>query len=90
MTTKVPIFWFTLKLFAKFQEATSKAVKQALGVLQAPWGIIKGPDSMWKPLARHLMMNSFIIFHNMIIQGKDKEAQMMEGCPRPLPLLELL
>lgn len=77
-----------LKLFAKFQEATRKDVKRAFGVLQARWGIIKGPARMWQPSALHLMMNCCIILHNMIIENEGEDAHLLEHFVRPPPLLE--
>lgn len=76
------------KLFAKYQEATRKDVERAFGVLQARWGIIKGPARMWQPAALHLLMNCCIILHNMKINDEGQEAQVLDGFVRPPPLLE--
>lgn len=68
------------KLFSKVQEATRKDVEQAFGVLQARFGIIRGPSRLWQPSVLFLIMNACIIVQNMIIEdeaNEDPEAALI-------------
>lgn len=61
------------KHFSKVQEATRKDVERAFGVLQARFGIIRGPSRMWQPSVLYLIMNACIILHNMIIEDEEDD-----------------
>lgn len=61
------------KLSSIVQEAVFRDVEQPFGVLQAHFGIIRGPSRIWKPLVLFWMMNAFVILHNIMIEDQEHE-----------------
>ncbi|XP_047948836.1 uncharacterized protein LOC125194630 [Salvia hispanica] len=69
------------EFFAAKQEAARKDVERGFGVLQARWGIVKGPARSWYRHHIANVMYACIILHNMIIH--DDEAAPSAGHAAP-------
>ncbi|XP_057771126.1 protein ALP1-like [Salvia miltiorrhiza] len=65
--------------FKVMQEAARKDVERAFGVLQARWGIIRGPSRLWKAELMSSIMFACIILHNMIIEDEGGNASNFDG-----------
>ncbi|XP_047978830.1 uncharacterized protein LOC125220726 [Salvia hispanica] len=62
------------EFFAAKQEAAWKDVERGFGVLQARWGIVKGPARSWYMHHIANVMYACIILHNMIIHDEGRAA----------------
>ena len=62
------------EFFAAKQEAARKDVERGFGVLQARWGIVKGPTRSWYRHHIANVMYACIILHNMIIHDEGRAA----------------
>ncbi|XP_038697999.1 uncharacterized protein LOC119995557 [Tripterygium wilfordii] len=58
------------QVFARTHESVRKDVERAFGVLQAKWGITKGPVRYYKTSELKKIMLTCIILHNMIIDDE--------------------
>ncbi|XP_038708501.1 putative nuclease HARBI1 [Tripterygium wilfordii] len=58
------------KVFAKAQECVHKDVERAFGVLQARWGITRGPVTFYDTADLRRIMMTCIILHNMTIEDE--------------------
>ena len=64
------------KLFAQVQEGCQKDIERAFGVLQARFKSIHKPAHMWDISDLDIIMRSYIILHNMIVEDeRDTYAQ---------------
>ena len=59
--------------FASKQEAYTKDVERAFGILQARFAIIKGPARGWDRENLQYIMMTCIILHNMIVEDERDE-----------------
>jgi len=58
------------KLFAEREESIMKDVKQAFGVLQAWFAIVRGPAHLMDQKEINVIMWACVILHNMIVNNK--------------------
>ncbi|XP_024314573.1 uncharacterized protein LOC100833375 [Brachypodium distachyon] len=62
------------KYFAKCEEAHSKDVERAFGVLQARFAIVRGPTRLWDQEVLHDIITACVIMHNMIVEDERDEG----------------
>jgi hypothetical protein len=63
------------KHFAKCQEGARKDIERAFGVLQARWGVLRGPAYGWDRANLSDIMQACIIMHNMIVEDEGPGAR---------------
>lgn len=74
--------------FKERQEAARKQIERTFGVLQARWGVVRGPAYGWDRDELSDIMTACIIMHNMIIETEGRQlAQVNNFYEGPVPFV---